>query len=97
MKKLLLGLVAAGAMAFAAPAAAETVCPGVVGCVSVNEGGYVAVADGDASNPGPAAGFVSVSSAPQVCADDNGTADDGDPETGDPNTGADSTSPTCAP
>jgi hypothetical protein len=91
MKKLLVGVVAAAAMAFTASAGADTVCT-AVGCASVNEGGYVLVADGDAANPDPADGFVSVSAAPQVCSDDNGTADDGDPDTG-----PESTSPTCNP
>jgi hypothetical protein len=62
------------------------------GCVTAGEGGYVAVLDGDAANPDPADGFISVSEGGQVCADDNGTADDGNAENG-----PESDSPTCAP
>jgi hypothetical protein len=75
----------------ASVASAETVCT-ALGCTSVNEGGYVAVVDGDAANPDPGDGFVSVTDDPQVCGDDNGTADDGDPANG-----PESASPTCAP
>jgi hypothetical protein len=96
VKKLVLGAVAAAMMAVAGPAAADTV-PTPVGTVSVNEGGYKVAVDGTNSNPGPIAGFVSVSDGNQVCADDNGSPDDGNPETGDPATGADSSSPTCTP
>jgi hypothetical protein len=72
-------------------ASAENVCT-AAGCTSVNEGGYVVVLDGDAANPDPGDGFISVSDAPQVCADDNGTADDGNLDNG-----PESTSPTCNP
>lgn len=91
MKKLVLGVVAAAVMGFAGSASAAPVCAPLA-CVTANEGGYVAVVDGDAGNPDPIDGFASVSEGGQVCADDNGTADDGDPENG-----AESASPTCAP
>ena len=92
MKKVILGLAAAAAMAFAAPASAIDT---PIGTVTADESGVVA--DGYSTNPGAAAGFVQVKSSGQVCADDNGSPDDGNLETGDPETGADSTSPTCAP
>jgi hypothetical protein len=69
--------------------AADLVCT-FQGCVGANEGGHLVVVDGDASNPDPADGFVSVSDDGVVCIDDNGTADDGNP-----NNGPESTSPTC--
>lgn len=72
-------------------ASADTVCT-AAGCVSVDEGGYVVVLDGDAGNPDPGDGFISVSDAPRICADDNGTADDGNAGNGN-----ESTSPTCGP
>lgn len=70
-------------------ASADTVCT-PAGCATVNEGGYAVVLDGDAANPDPADGFISVSNGGEVCADDNGTADDGNPDNG-----PESTSPTC--
>jgi hypothetical protein len=48
-----------------------------VGTATVNEGGYVITADGDASNPDPFDGYVSVSSSGKACASDQGSPDDG--------------------
>lgn len=89
MKSFLLA--AAIAVLSAGISSADTVCTDL-GCATANEGGYLVVADGNAANPDPADGFISVSADGVVCADDNGTADDGDPENG-----PESTSPTCAP
>lgn len=63
-----------------------------VGTITVNEGGYVVVADGNADNADPADGFISVSQSGQACADDNGTADDGNADNG-----PESDSATCTP
>ncbi|MGH7820853.1 MAG: hypothetical protein ACREQ9_13885 [Candidatus Binatia bacterium] len=90
MRSMLLAA-AIAVLAIAGTSGADVVCTDL-GCASVNEGGYVVVADGAAGNPDPADGFISVSSDGVVCADDNGTADDGDP-----NNGPESQSPTCAP
>ena len=93
MKKLALLLVVLAAFVLPlAGATAEPVCDVPIGCVTVNEGGYVLVLDGDAANPDPADGFISVSDDGQICSDDNGTADDGNPANG-----AESTSPMCNP
>lgn len=93
MKKLITLLLAGGlsVAGFALnSASADQVCT-AAGCATANEGGYVVVLDGDAANPDPADGFISVSNGGQVCADDNGTADDGDATNG-----PESTSPTCS-
>ncbi len=81
MKKIVIMAVAAVAMSLGAAAADPIETP--IGTVAVNEGGYLLNADGDAGNPDPADGFVSVSDSGQVCADDNGSA-------------AESDSPTCS-
>lgn len=73
-------------------AAASPICDVPIGCVTVNEGGYILVLDGNASNQDPADGFISVSNSGRVCSDDNGTADDGNPANGQ-----ESTSPMCNP
>lgn len=87
MKKVLIMAVAAIAMSLSVASATET----PIGTVTAGEGGYVLNVDGDASNPDPIDGFVSVREDGQVCADDNGSADDGDASNG-----AESTSPTCS-
>lgn len=82
MKKLLLAAVAAAAMAFAGIATADPVDT-PVGSVTVNEGGYVLLADGNADNPDPIDGYVSVTEG-NVCANDAGNPDDTDGD-GEPN------------
>ena len=82
MKKLLATLFAAAVMAGfgAGVASAEQVCPAGDGnCATVNEGGYVLVLDGDASNQDPADGYISVDGDGNVCASDEGAAGEGDP------------------
>jgi hypothetical protein len=91
MKKLALLIAAlAVVLPLSSAMAAPTCTP--AGCVTVNEGGYVLVLDGDAANPDPGDGFISVSSGGRVCSDDNGTADDGNAANG-----PESTSPMCNP
>lgn len=56
--------------------------PTAAGTACASESGIVL--DGDAGNPGPLSGWVTVSSGGQVCSDDNGSPDN-------------STSPECRP
>ena len=85
MKKLLAAAAAAGLTlgAFAGAANAEPITT-PIGTATVNEGGYIVYAEGNDGNPGPIAGFVTVSNDGTVCADDNGNAEQ-------------SASATCAP
>ncbi|HWH45095.1 MAG TPA: hypothetical protein VNT32_10220 [Thermoleophilaceae bacterium] len=76
MKKLLLAAVAAAAMAFAGVATADPVDT-PVGTLTVNEGGYVLLADGNADNPDPVDGYVSVTEG-NACVNDAGNPDDTD-------------------
>lgn len=60
-----------------------------IGSVGVNDSGYLVYADGNASNPDPVDGHISVSSSGKACADDNG----GPTDPTNPN----GTSPSCTP
>lgn len=92
MKKLVTLIMGAGLAFGAMGAASADQVPTPLGTATVNEGGYAVVLDGNADNPDPGDGFISVSDGGQVCSDDNGTADDGNPDNG-----AESESPTCNP
>lgn len=83
MKKIAALLAGAFVLGSVGVAGAEQVAT-PIGTAYVNEGGYVVFADGDAGNPDPVDGYISVSSGGRVCADDNG------------GWGSDGTSPTCS-
>lgn len=85
MKKLAIVLAGGLALGFLGmnPAKAERVDT-PVGYASTDEPGYTVVAEGNDDNPGPIAGYVTVSDTGVVCADDNGNHVDG------------GTSPTCS-